>query len=159
MKSALKIGIILFVIFVLGYFVLDFIIGAGYDEQHWTYRKGSRSSNESIERGVFVKSLNFKIDSFSGRTFQFEVFIEKAFTHGYKSAKETLLITNTDFPFTLSFNSRPMQEIGVYIRESDLSKFDSCDAVWGFLKHPELQDTITLEILGEGIKSGVIIVW
>lgn len=147
------------VVFVLVYYVLDFISGMGYDKQHWTYRKKSRSSNESIERGVFVKTLNIRIDSFSGRNFEFEAFIEKAFTHGHKSAKETLVLLNTNYPYRLSFNSRPTPEIGIYIREGDLSKFDSCNSVWGFLKHPELKDTITLEIFIEGIKSGVIKVW
>jgi hypothetical protein len=78
-----------------------------YPEQYWEFRKASQSSAESIKRGVFIKNLNFKIDSFSGDSLPFEGIIEKAFTYGKSSIDETILLKKTDFPYRLSFNSRP----------------------------------------------------
>ena len=119
----------------------------------------SDSIEESAKRGVFVKKLNYEVDSFSGPNFFFEAFIEKAFTHGHKSVHETILMEGTKYPFSLSFNSGPTQAIGVFIRRDQLSKFDSSNSVWGYLKNPYLTDTVILEIRGEGIKSGIIKVW
>jgi hypothetical protein len=159
MKNGIKyFFIILFVIFGL-YLFYDFLADAAYGEQHWIFRKMSDSIEESKGRGVFIKKLNFKVDSFSGRPFPFEAFIEKAFTHGHNSVNETVLMEGTSFPYSFSFNSRPNQAIGVFIRRDQLIKFDSTNAVWGYLKNPYLADTIVLEIRGEGIRSGIIKVW
>ena len=159
MKSLIKTTGILFLIILLAFCLYNFLADAAYDDQHWIYRKMSDSIEESVKRGVFVKELNYKIDSFAGSSFKFEAFIEKAFTHGHKSVHETILIEATKFPYRLSFNSRPNNAIGIFIRPDQLEKFDSSNAVWGFLKYPKLPDTIILEIRGEGIKSGLIKVW
>ena len=159
MKKVIKIVLVVLACLFLLYQLYESLADAAYDKQHWIYRKMSDSIKESIERGVFVKELHFKIDSFSGPSFQFEVFIEKAFTHGHQSVNETILMADTKFPYSLSFNSRPRQEVGVFIRPNELNKFDSANAVWGFLKRPVLHDTVILEIRGEGLKYGLIKVW
>lgn len=130
-----------------------------YGYRKWEHRSASTSLQESINRGVFVKELNFKIDSFSGPSFDFKPFIERGFRFGKDSAGETVPIAGSQFPYQLSFNYRPIQQIGVTIRKDQLSKFDSSNAVWGYLKLPMLPDTIILDIKGENIKSGLIKVW
>lgn len=103
--------------------------------------------------------MNYRIDSFSGILTDFKPFIEKGFKWGYHSSKETVPLETTNYPYQLSFNSRPRQEITITIREDQLEKFDSSNAVWGYLKQPVLPDTVILEIRGENIQSGIIKVW
>jgi hypothetical protein len=141
------------------YLFYNFLADAAYGEQNWIFRKMSYSVEESVERGVFVRKLNHRVDSFSGPEFYFEAFIEKAFTYGHKSVNETILMEGTQFPYRLSFESRPIPELSIFIKRDQLSKFDSSNSVWGYLKSPYLIDTIVLEIRGEGIKSGSIKVW
>jgi len=140
----------------LGY-ISSFIGWYGYKK--WQYRVGSQSVQESKKRNVFVKELNFKIDSFSGSLGNFQPFIEKGFKYGYHSSEDTRNLENTQYLYQLSFNYRPTDSIAVSIRKDQLEKFDSADYCWGFLKKPYLSDTIILEIRGENVKSGIIKVW
>ncbi len=159
MKDNIKYIFIILLISCGLYLFYDFLADAAYGEQNWIFRKMSYSVVESVERRVFVRKLDYKVDSFSGPEFFFEAFIEKAFTYGHESVKETILMEGTEFPYSLSFNSRPTPVLGIFIKRDQLSKFDSSNSVWGYLKRPYLADTILLEIRGEGIKSGIIKVW
>ena len=114
---------------------------------------------ESKKRGVFVKELNYKIDSFNGVLESFHPYIEKGFKFGYHSSEDTRELTNSKYPYQLSFDSRPTEAITILIRPGDLKKFDSANLTRGYLIYPNLKDTIVLEIHGENIKSGIIKVW
>ena len=125
-----------------------------YGYEKWKYRKHSLSIEESVQRGVFVKKLNYKIENFNGQTFPFEVFIEKGFRWGHHSSEETVLVKDSNFPFQMSFPYRPTKAIGILISIDQLTKFDSS----GFsLQNPQLPDTIMLKI--EGSNTGIIKVW
>ncbi|MGI8637936.1 MAG: hypothetical protein ACR2KZ_21265, partial [Segetibacter sp.] len=86
-------------------------------------------------------------------------YIERGFKYKRHSYKETQSLTKNNFPYQLSFNYKPNQNLTIFIRESELNKFDSSNANWGYLKKPELSDTIILGIGGENVKSGLIKVW
>lgn len=127
-----------------------------YGYKKWKYRKCSYSIEESIKRGVFVKKLNYQIDSFYGTPFKFEPFIEKGFKWGYNTSNETVLIPDSKFPFQLSYNYRPNETITILMQDDQFKKFDSSG--W-CLRSPQLPDTVLLKIGGEGVKSGIIKVW
>lgn len=155
------------IILVVLFSVALLILGIGYLSNYigwngyrkWEHRVATDSKEESEKRGVFIKELSFKIDSFSGDPFEFKPYIEKGFRFSKKSSEETIPITGSQFPFQLSFNSRPTKQLNILIRDDQLTKFDSSDASWGYLKEPALHDTIILIIGGENIKSGIIKVW
>ncbi len=85
MKSVVKIILTLLLAGCGFYLFYNFLADASYGEQNWLFRKMSDPVAESVKRGVFVKKLNYEVDSFSAPNFFFEAFIEKAFTHGHKS--------------------------------------------------------------------------
>ena len=120
------------------------ILGMGYDDQHWKIRKHSSSSEDSKRRGVFVKPLNYKIENYHNLAFNLDPFIERAFTHGKTSVKQTIVMNVTNYPYTFTFNERPFDGASLHINEDDLSKFDSSNYLRGYLKNPFLPDTIRL---------------
>ena len=69
---------------------------------------------------------------------------------------ETVPLTDSKYPYQLSYNYRPNNAITILIRDDQFVKFDSLDR---YLQNPQLPDTIILTIEGEGIKSGIIKVW
>lgn len=142
----------------LVYYVWDFFGKVAYGDKG-SYRVASSTIDESVKRGMFIRELHFKIDSFSGTPFKFEAFIEKGFRYGRTTVHETVSLLNSSFPYQLGFNYRPNLATTVTIREDQLQKFDSANASWGYLKKPELPDTIILNINGENIHSGLIKVW
>lgn len=131
-----------------------------YGYEKWMYRVGSDSIEEAKQRGVFVKELNFQVEGYSGELHGFTPFIEKGYRYGYHISEETVPLTNSNYPYQLSFQYKRNKGFGVLVIKDDLNKFDSSGAVWGYLKEPNLTDTITLEIGGEGISRGARIkVW
>jgi hypothetical protein len=141
----------------LGY-LSSYIGWHGYGK--WKYRNGTTSIQESRERGIFVKELNYKVENYSGRLYDFKPYIEKGYKYGHHSSKVTVPLSNTKYPFQLSFQYQRNQGFGVLITNADLKKFDSSDAVWGYMKHPQLPDTIKIEVVGENIpRSAIIKVW
>lgn len=158
MKSSIKIFLVILIISGIVFSMIDFLGDVAYGDK-WKYRGGTDNMEESIKRGVFVKELHFKIDSFSGPSFKFAVFIEKGYKYGRHTVNETIPISGSDFPFQLMFPYRPNNAITVRIRKDQLQKFDSSNASWGYLKKPQLNDTIILDIMGENIHSGLIKVW
>ncbi|MBZ5858557.1 hypothetical protein [Flavihumibacter profundi] len=161
MKKVFKLLFAVIVFFVLGYFALGYISSfvGWYGYKKWRYRVSTSDIEESKKRGVFVKELHFQIDSFSGTLENFKPYIEKGFKFGLHSSKETIPLKNSNYPYQLRFNYRPSNEITILIREDELIKFDSANASWGYLKHPEITDTIILIIRGENVHSGNIKVW
>lgn len=156
--KATKIIMILLTFFVIIYFLIGYLSSyiGWYGYKKWEKRKHSTSIEESIARKVFVKKLNYQIDSFYGTPFRFEIFIEKGFKWGYHSSKQTEVLNSSKYPFQLNYNYRPNQFVTVSIRKDQIKKFDSAG---GVLAKPFLSDTVVLEIGGEGIKSGTIKIW
>ncbi len=159
MKPLLKLTLILLVIVVAGYFAFGYINSyfGWYSHEHWKYRKGSTDIDEAKRRGVFVKELNYKVEGYSGDLYGFKPFIEKGYTWGYHTSEETAPWTNTNYPYQISFSYVRTSNFGVLMTDEGLEKFDSSNASWGYLKYPQLQDTIILEIAGENIPRGAII--
>lgn len=149
------------VILVLVYFILGYASSyvGWYGYKKWKYRVATSDIDESKRRGVFVKELHFQIDSFSTTIEGFIPYIEKGFKYGRHSSEVTELLTNSNYPYQLSFNFRSSQKMGLMINEDQLMKFDSSGKVRGFLKQPFLKDTIVVQIIGEKIRSGIIKVW
>ncbi len=158
MKQILKYILIILCLLVTIYYGIGYLSSymGWYAQEPWKYRKHSLNISESVSRGVFVKKLNYQIDSFYGVPFKFEPFIEKGFKWGHTTSDETVPLNGSQFLYQLSYNYRPNQIIGIRIREDQLKKFDSAGR---YLLKPQLKDTIILEILGENIKSGIIKVW
>lgn len=144
--------------YLVGYFS-TYIGWYGYKK--WEHRVASSSMEESIKRGVFVKQLNFQANKYQNELSKLTPFIEKGFRYGEQTSDSTILITSTSYPYQLNFNSNISDLIYVDIRKDQLKKFDSCDASWGYLKNPDLPDTIILNINITGKKIGVstIKVW
>ncbi|MEJ7740171.1 MAG: hypothetical protein WKF97_22345 [Chitinophagaceae bacterium] len=161
MKKVFKVLFIVLILFVLGYISLGYISSffGWYGYKKWEHRAATLSIEESQKRGVFVLELHYKIDSFTGDLNNFRPYIEKGFKYGYHSSQETRQLTNSQYPYQLSFNYRPTQDITILIRPGELNKFDSANNSWGYLKSPYLKDTIILDIGGENISPGLIKVW
>ncbi len=153
--------LVLIFLVLIGYYLLGYVSSyiGWYGYNKGTYRVATSDIHESKERGVFVKELNFSVDSFSGSLGNFIPYIEKGFRYGKHSSKVTDSLVNTNYPYQLSFAYRPTYELTITIKKEDLVKFDSSNNVWGYLKSPYLKDTITLEIRGENIRNGIIKVW
>ena len=153
MKPHIKLISILLLTVIAGYFALGYLSSyvGWYGYKKWKHRIGSTDISESKRRGVFVKELNFKVEGYSGHLHGFKPFIERGYKYGYHTSEETLPLTDTNYPYQLSFQYKRNQSFGLLILDDDLNNFDSSDAVWGYLRYPKLLDTITLQIGGEGI--------
>jgi hypothetical protein len=159
LKLTVVIGLVAVAIF-YGFGYINSYLG-WYSHNHYKHRKGSTDIQESKKRGVFVKELNYEIVGYPDDLNGFKPFIEKAFTWGYHSSEETVLWTNTKYPYRLMFNYRPTKEVTVFVSPEDVKKFDSTSGSWGFMKEPKVPDTIILTIGGENIPrdSAFIKVW
>jgi hypothetical protein len=160
MKKPLLILLIISLVIILAYVGLKYLSNAigWYGYKKWEHRIHSTSIAESKKRGVFVKSLNYRIEGMPD-TLNFEVYIEKGFRYGHHTSDETVPVTDSKFPYQLSFNNRPTIELTISISENDLAKFDSANLNWGFLKAPALRDTILLWINGYKVEPAQIKVW
>lgn len=126
------------------------------------YRKRKLTLNieEAKKRGVFVKELNYKIDRFNG-PFDFHPYIEKAFIYG-KNTSETILLMNEQYPYRLDLNNKLHEgDIFIFIKENEMGNFDSTTGsgyygASGYLRKPELPDTIILGIRRQEIELGSI---
>jgi hypothetical protein len=145
----------------LGYFALGYLSSyvGWYGYKKWECRRGTHDINESKKRGVFIRELQFKIDSFEGDIGGFRPYIERGFKYGLHSSKETIPLKNSNYPYQLSFNFKASSKLSFFIKDSELKKFDSANIVRGYLEHPYLKDTIEINLNGENIHSGIIKVW
>lgn len=161
-------SIISFVIFLfIGYYILIFISNeiGWYGYRYWENRGGTTTIQDSKERKVFVKTLNFKIiDSSNLKGFHFLPYIEKGFKYGKHSIDETVIKNHSNYPYNLSYERNKNDSIALDIFPEDRKKLDSSDVNWGFLKKPYLNDTIRIQIVGAKDskgrkKSGIIKIW
>src|SRR3569832_2084265 len=97
-------GIIL--LFLLCYIALGYLSSymGWYGYGMWKNRIATSDIDESKKRGVFIKELHFRIDSFSGVIPNFRAYIERGFTYGRRSAEETVDLKNSNYPYQLCFN-------------------------------------------------------
>lgn len=144
------------VYFTFGYFS-SFVGWYGYEK--WKYRIKTDKINNSKERKVFIKELNYRIiDSNNLKGFYFKPYIERAFRYGYHSKNEIRIDEFTKFPYNLCYEYGLKDSVAIYIKEEDKKKLDSIDEVWGYLSTPYLKDTINFEINSKN-HSGIIKVW
>lgn len=131
-----------------------------YGYQKWKYRVHTSNIKKSKQRKVFVGELKYKIiDSANLKGFYFKPYIEKGFRYGYHSMEETRIDTYTKYPYNLNYERNKNDSISLDIFPEDKKKLDSSDVVWGYLKHPYLQDTIRIKINGVGNEKGIIKIW
>ena len=161
-QTAKWIGVILLIV-VSGYYAFGYLSSyiGWYGYQKWRHRVGTNNIEESKRRGVFIKELHYRVEGYSGDLAGFTPYIERGFTYGRHSAKETVPLSGSNYPYQLSFSYMPSAKFGVLVQEQDLKKFDSSNAVWGYMRQPFLSDTVTLDVGGENIPKGtaVIKVW
>jgi hypothetical protein len=161
MRPVLKysiIAIVLAALLYLGFGYLSSMVG-WYGYKKWKYRAASQNIKESKERGVFIKSLHFRVEGPLDGLTDFEPFIEKGFKWGYHSSQETRDLDNSEYPYQLNFNYRPDIRTTILIRDDQLIKFDSAGTAWGYLKEPVLRDTIILTVHREKSDPAIIKVW
>jgi hypothetical protein len=146
---------------VLGLLALGYINSyfGWYGYEKWKYRVSTTSIDESKRRGVFIKELHFEIDSFPGAIYNFHAYIEKGFHYGHESEDQTTPLLNSNYPYQVSFNFQKTSKLRMYIQDTELNKFDSFNVNRGYLKFPNLKDTITFHLGGEKTNSGIIKVW
>ena len=161
MKNVFKLLSLIILSLLLAYFVLGYLSSyfGWYGYKKWQYRVATSDIDESRKRGIFVKELHFQIDSFKGDVKGFRPYIERGFKYGHHSSDVTVPLENSNYPYQLSFNFRASEKMGLFIKESELKKFDSSNINRGYLKEPDLRDTIVINLIGENIHSGIIKVW
>lgn len=130
-----------------------------YGYKVWENRSKTTSIEESKQRKTFVKQLNFQIIYSGDKKFYFKPYLERGFKVSTKSMKDTRIITDTKYPYNISFDRNLEQSIAIYYKKEDEKKLDSFDGYWGYLKHPYLKDTLYLKIDGENNHSGIIKIW
>jgi len=156
MKQIIILIAIGIVIAITGYIALGYLSSyIGWDGyRKWEHRVGTSRIEDAKKRGVFVKELKFTVENYAGSLGGFRPYIERGFKYGRHTSEETVPLTGSDYPYKLSFNKDSISGIGFLIRDSSLWKFDSADACWGYLRTPELKDTILVDIAGEHIPRG-----
>ncbi len=138
------------------YFILGFVnsIFGWYGYEKWKYRRETRGDlTESKDRNVFIKNLEFELTP-KNDSLKFNAFIEKGFTFGKHSSKQTDLIkSKTDFPYQVSFSQKDTLN-KVSFDLLPITKMDSLDYFVVYLRRPELKDTIYLKITKWENKTG-----
>jgi hypothetical protein len=149
------------IVFIAGLFALGYLNSyfGWYGYEKWKYRVSTGSIEESKRRGVFVRELHFEIDSFPGTIENFHAYIEKGFHYGHQSEDQTTPLLGSKYPYQLSFNFQETSKLRIYITEAELSKFDSSNINRGYLKSPDIKDTIRFYLIGGNKSSGIIKVW
>ena len=114
MKKAIKNSLWFFVILIFVGLSFYFFVGyyssyigySGYNKQK--YRRFSQTLEESKQRKVFIKELNYHVDSIKIDN----IFVERAYKWGKKSSEATVILERTD---TFNKNSDyPYQMIIVF---------------------------------------------
>jgi len=144
-KIIQKVKPCLFIVFSLLLFVSCISSYVGYNGyEKWKYRRATFGNRkESIERGVFVKDLeyisNIKLDSFS-------VYIEKGFRYGYKGDYQTRILEDDKYPYQICCNVF-IDKKNIYGIDSDRHKvkIDTMSSTY-FLEKPELESPFTVKI-------------
>ena len=160
-KKSYQIIAVIVLVLLLGLLTLSSINSycGWYAYKKWKYRAATGDINDSKRRHVFVKELHFKVDSFSGKIENFHAYIERGFHFSHISQDDTEPLNGSKYPFQLSYTFYNTSALGIMPRKSELKKFDSSDAIWGYLKSPILKDTVIVDLVGENIHAGIIKIW
>jgi hypothetical protein len=163
-KRGLQIGLGSIISFALCYALFSMTSAATDYKNTRYYQKRRLTFNieEAKKKGVLVKELHFKVDSFQG-SLDFHPYIEKAFKYG-EDTLSFVPVTTTNYPFRLGFNKVFDSGEFVYVLDNELNKFDSSagsgyHGASGYLVRPLLHDTITLGIRRRDVVLGRIKVW
>ncbi|MFZ4927870.1 hypothetical protein [Chryseobacterium sp. Mn2064] len=149
---------VLFFVYLFLPFVSNYAGWYGYSK--WKYRTATDNIQESKNRYVFVKQLNYKIvDSAGYKNFHFTPYFEKGFKYGKHSSEDTRIIHNSAYPYNICYERNLNESITLRFTEDSVKKLDSSDAVWGYSKTPYLKDTLTLIIEGRHKHTGLIKIW
>lgn len=161
MSKRVKISITIIVVLVIGYYLFGFLSSfvGWYGYEKWKCRVGTSDIQDSKKRGVFVKELHYQFVNFPDSIKDFVPYLEKGFKFGLHSSEETVQLKNSNYPYQLSFNFKPSERMGLQIDDDQLKKFDSCGATNGFMKHPVLNDTIIVKIIGLNQRGSCIKIW
>lgn len=163
MKKPVTIILALIIIILMYYMILKPYISnyvGWYGYKVWENRIKTEKIEESKQRKVFVKELNYKIE-YSGnmQRFYFIPYLEKGFKVSNKSIKDTRIIAKTKYPYNICFERNLKDSIAIYYKKEDEKKLDSFDGYWGYLKRPYLKDTLYLQMDGEDNNTGTIKIW
>lgn len=131
-----------------------------YGYEKWKYRRSTfGNKTESIERKVFIKELEFhsSIDLDS-----FHIYIEKGYKFGHHSSRDTRLVTDSKYPFQVSYEFRDKTKLISY-EISNKNTYDSIDNITIFLRKPYMKDTLKMGIYKYSSKKwdsiGYLKVW
>jgi len=138
-------------------YISNFVGWYGY--KVWENRSKTTSIEKSKQRKVFVKELNYEIIYSGNKKFYFKPYLERGFKVSNKSIEDTRIITDTKYPYNISFDRNLEQSIAIYYKKEDEKKLDSFDGYWGYLKQPYFKDTLHLKIDGLKNHSGIIKIW
>jgi hypothetical protein len=150
MKKIIKISLYLFVVFLFVGLSFFFFVGyyssyigySGYDKQK--YRRFSHTLEESKQRKVFIRELNYQVDSVKIDN----VFIEQAYTWGKWSSKETVILERTD-----TFNKKSNYSYQIIIafdkiQNSDMIFIPETDPDRRILlKEVDIKDTLYYDVI------------
>lgn len=119
-----------------------------YGYERWKFRKGTYGDKkESIERGVFIKDLNY-ISNLDLK--YFKVYFERGFKCGKHSLYETNINFKTNYPYQISMNTTDTIN-NVYFEIVNYYNFDSINNemldICLFTEAPVLKDTIYLKAI------------
>lgn len=176
MKKAIFIFFSVIALGVIGYYGFVYYIGSWYAENEAKSRRttydqyggdGSigRYAQESVNRGVFVKKLNFVVETDSLKRYFNEkdtiFYIEKGYHHKKWSSNDTRILTEkeTNYPYQFiacDFDYKNKMFRFHYFKEDNLSIYDSLS---GSYYHPKIMlknidnDTIFLKIYTRNFKN------
>ena len=160
-KSQKGIVVLIFVfltlMLVINFFFTPYILW--YAKKEWLPRRASKTIEESMRRGVFVKKLEFVSDS----SFRFldhtEIFLEKGFRYKDMS-EETGALIGSQYPYQLVYPTVPEQDTRIILDPVNAGVFDSTSYFWGYLKEPHIRDTLFFRIkIGNEKKEYAIKAW
>lgn len=146
-KDRIWFYLILTTFLIIIYFIIKLYFG-WYGYRKWEYRQDTTSPRESIQRGVFVKKLNFAItpDSLMKNYKDQDTlfYIEKGYTWGYFSMNDTRVLSakETKYPFQLIRRGIDV----VYLERDNLKIQDSVTHFPILLKSTK-NDTIYFKLL------------
>jgi uncharacterized SAM-binding protein YcdF (DUF218 family) len=132
--------IIFFIVLVFSVLSSSFFGWFGYEK--WKYRRSTFGNKaEAIERGVFVRELNYHSNI---NLKNFHVYIEKVFKYGYLTSSNTRLINEDKYPYQLTFNIEDtINNFNYdYVNHED---FDSIDLNL-YLDKPYLEKLLILKV-------------
>lgn len=161
-KSRFKIVFVVLLIITILYFGMMLVNSyfGWYGYEKWKYRRVTFGNKiESIERKVFIKDLEYysSIDLDS-----FPIYIEKGYKYGYHSSRDTRLLTDSKYPYQISYKFLDSTKIISY-EIMNKNRYDSIDNVTVFLKKPYFSDTLKMGIYKYSSKKwdsiGYLKVW